>query len=337
MSSIREVAKLAGVSPATVSRVMNGTANVDSEKKQRVLNAISETGFIPNEVARSLFRKSAKLIGLIIPSIQNPYFTQLASAIGEAAQEKGYRVFLCDVGMEGESIQDTLQMLASKNADGVVLAAHAPQLEQTLSGLSIPVVAIDCLQSAEHVRASIYCDYYAGGRMAMEHLLESGCKNIVCIKSDQEIFSARMRYEGYRDVCRERGIPEQTVDCDYDFRAGLAMTEHLLQKYPHVDGILACNDIVAISTYKVLHKRQISVPEQVQLIGFDDIRLTSLVSPELSTIHQPIREMAYRAVDILTGKDSSHRPEPIVLPVYLVKRETTEKKSGYEKTGDSER
>ncbi len=211
MSSIREVAKLAGVSPATVSRVMNGTAKVDPEKQKKVWKAIEETGFVPNEVARSLFRKSAKLIGLIIPSLQNPYFTQLAAAIQETARQKGYRVFLCDVGIEGESISETLQMLESKNADGVVLAVYTPDTENCLSSLSIPVVAIDCLSSTAHVRASLYCDYYRGGRMAMEHLIETGCKNIVCIKSDQRIFSARMRYEGYRDVCAEHGIPEQTA------------------------------------------------------------------------------------------------------------------------------
>ena len=102
MSSIREVAKLAGVSPATVSRVMNGTANVDPEKREKVLRAIEQTGFVPNEVARSLFRKSAKLIGLIIPTLQNPYFTHLAGGIDEAAGQLGYRVFLCQVGQDTE-------------------------------------------------------------------------------------------------------------------------------------------------------------------------------------------------------------------------------------------
>ncbi len=325
MSSIREVAQIAGVSPATVSRVMNGTAKVDPVKREKVLKAIEKTGFVPNEVARSLFRKSAKLIGLIIPSIQNPYFTQLASTIEEAAKEKGYRVFLCDVGIDGESIADTLQMLESKNADGVVLAAYTPDTEAYLPKLNIPVVAIDCRNSTEHVRASLYCDYYRGGRMAMEHLIETGCKNVVCIKGDQNLFSARMRYEGYRDVCTEHHIREQTVDCDYDFIAGLAMTEKLLKQFPEVDGILACNDIVAISTYKFLRKKHICVPEQVQLVGFDDIHLTRLVSPELTTIHQPITEMANRAVELLTDENREHPDMPEVFPVSLIKRETTGK------------
>ena len=222
MSSIREVAKLAGVSPATVSRVMNGTARVDPEKREKVLRAIEQTGFVPNEVARSLFRRSAKLIGLIIPNLQNPYFTQLAAGIDEAAGKRGYRVFLCEVGQDTEKVRSTLQMLTSMNVDGVVLTVMNPGIGEALSRCSVPVVAVDCMESPESVAATIYCDYYAGGRLAAEHLIERGCRKIVCIRGDQEIFSARMRYQGYRDVCREHGIEEHTLHCDYDFRAGLS-------------------------------------------------------------------------------------------------------------------
>ena len=121
-SNIREVARIAGVSPATVSRVINGTANVAADKRERVLDAISRTDFVPNEVARMLFRKSSRLIGLIIPSIRNPFFTELASAIDKAASEKGYRVFLCNVGDDLEKEKATIQMLISTNADGIIIA-----------------------------------------------------------------------------------------------------------------------------------------------------------------------------------------------------------------------
>lgn len=325
MKSIREVAKLAGVSPATVSRVMNGTAKVDPEKKARVLKVIEETGFVPNEVARSLYRKSARLIGLVIPSLQNPYFTQMAGSITEAAERSGYRVFLCNVGSDSEKILNAVQMLTSMNVDGVVLAVSSPEVERELHSIQLPVVAVDCMEDAEAVCASLYSDYYAGGRMSMEHLLACGCKNIVCIKSDQHSFSARMRYEGYRDVCAELGIAEQTVDCDYDFVSGLRMTEQLLNQYPKVDGILACNDMVAVSTFKILHQKQIRVPEDIQLVGFDDIHLTRLVTPELTTIHQPIREMAEQAVQILLDEDRKEPHKTMVYPVSLVIRETTGK------------
>ena len=163
--------------------------------------------------------------------------------------------------------------------------------------------------------------------MAAEHLLACGCRNIVCIKGPQQFFSARKRYEGYRDVCREHGLPEQTVDCDYDFAAGMAMTEELLARYPQADGILSCNDMVAISTYKALHKKSISVPDQIQLIGFDDIDPATLISPELSTIRQPLREMAEKATALILQPNADETiGTEFILPVTLRIRETTKGK-----------
>jgi len=327
MSGIREVAMLAGVSPATVSRVMNGTAKVAPEKRARVLAAIEQTGFVPNELARSLYKKSARTIGLIIPSIRNPFFTQLASMMDELANLDGYRLFVCNVGEDLEKERAAIQMLVSMNADGVIFASGNEGIQEHLETCPIPVVALDTKVSLEDVESCIYCDYYQGGRLAMEHLLECGCEHVVCIKGPQRLFSAKRRYEGYRDVCRERGIKEQTVDCDYDFDAGLAMTEELLAQFPEVDGILACNDIVAISTYKILHKKSISVPDQIQLVGFDDIDLSSLMSPELTTVRQPIRAMAEKAMELIV-----HRSEEVkkgtefVFPVSLITRETTKRR-----------
>ena len=324
MISIREVARLAGVSASTVSRVINGTAKVEPEKKARVLRVIEETGFVPNEVARTLFRKSAKTIGLIVPSIRNPYFTELASHIDAYALQSGFRPFLCNTGYDPEKEKAAVQMLVSMNADAIIVTSCSEHLQETLNNCPIPVVALDAALYGTDVEACIYCDYYEGGRMSTEYLIEKGCQNIVCIKGPQHRYSARARYQGYLDVCRERNLPEQTVDCDYDFDRGIAMTEELLRKYPDVDGIIACNDIVAISTYKVLYKKNMSVPEQVQLIGFDDISFASLLSPELTTICQPIKEMAEKAVELvvnnaLTGMTGGK----FIFPVALAARQTT--------------
>ena len=328
MINIREVAKLAGVSPATVSRVINGTAKVSAEKRARVLEAISATDFVPNEVARSLYRKSAKLIGLIIPSITNPYFTQVASIIESIASHNGYRVFLCDAGDDVEKEQAAIQTLVSMNADGIIIASTNEAIAPYLDMCQIPVVAIDSMFATSKVEAYVCCDYYQGGRMAMEHLIDCGCKRVVCIKGPQRIFSAKARYEGYRDVCRERGIEERTVICDYDFHAGLSMTEELLRLYPDVDGIIACNDVVALSTYKILHRKSISVPEQVQLIGFDDIAWSSLFTPALTTVSQPIEQMAERAMELIIDHSSTEeKGVEIVYPVQLTVRETTRKGS----------
>lgn len=331
MASIRDVAKLANVSPATVSRVMNGTANVDPEKRDRVLQAIEATGFIPNEAARTLFRKSAQAIGLIVPSIRNPYFTQLAAHVDALATANGYRPFLCNTGYDPEKEKAAIQMLVSMSADAIIIASCSEQVRETINNCPIPVVALDAMLYGADVEACIYCDYFWGGRLAAEHLLDCGCKHIVCIKGPQYRYSARSRYEGYREVCRERGIPERTIECDYDFNMGLAMTEELLRRFPEVDGIIACNDIVAISTYKVLHKRNISVPEQIQLVGFDDISFSTLISPELTTVNQPIQEMVEKAVELIVNNEiNGMTGGKFVFPVTLIPRQTTKKKETIE-------
>ena len=285
MASIREVAKLAQVSPATVSRVMNGTAKVDEQKKRRVLEAIEETGFVPNEVARSLFKKSAKLIGLILPSIENPFFAQLAGAIERKADKHGYRLVLCNTGSNVEKERAAMQMLMSMNADGIILTTSNDEIREYTAKCNIPVIVTDRSFSGSDALKYVHCNHYQGGRMAAEHLISCGCKNIVCIKGPQEISSAKDRYQGYKDICQEKGIKEQTMECAYDFNEGMRVTEKLLEEYKDVDGIIACNDMVAISAYKVLIRNNIQVPKQVKLIGFDDIALSKLMTPALN--HKP--------------------------------------------------
>lgn len=321
MTSIRDVARLAGVSPATVSRVINGTANVDGEKKKRVLKVIEETGFVPNEVARSLFKKSAKLIGLIVPSIDNSFFTQMASAIEKEADAHGHRLLLCNTGHNPDKEKAMVQMLMSMNADGIIITTSNEEIVTLIESSHIPIVITDRRPKQGKNCSYIHCNHYDGGRMAMQHLLECGCKNIVCVKGPQDISSAQERYGGYRDVCKEQGIEEQTMECGYEFQDGLKMIEELLNKFPHTDGIVACNDMVAVSIYKVLHSKGIKVPEQIQIIGFDDIAISSLMTPAISTIAQPITEMGIKAARLIV--DSNRDNEEYIFPAKLIKRETT--------------
>lgn len=324
MISIREVAKLAGTSPATVSRVLNGTAKVSQEKEERILRVIKETGYIPNEAARVLFKKTSKTIGLVIPSIRNPYFTELASHVDASAEKYGYRPILFCTNYDPEKEKAAIQSLISTSADAIIVASCTESIKETLANCPVLVVALDATFVDANVKACIYCDYYEGGRLAAEHLINCGCKNIVCIKGPQNRYSANARYQGYADVCKERDIPEQTIECDYDFIRGLAMTEELLNKYPGVDGIIACNDIVAISTYKVLRKRGIIVPDNIQLVGFDDISIATLLSPELTTISQPIETMVETAINLIADQEWDERSSVnIIYPVSLIQRQTT--------------
>lgn len=327
MASIREVAKIAGVSPSTVSRVMNNTAKVDEEKKRRVLAAIEKTGFQPNELARALFKKSSKIIGVIVPTIENPFFSEMAKAIEEEAYQNGFRILLCNSNGDVEKEKMNIQMLSQINADGLILMTHSDKTGPIIKECSLPVVIVDRMLTGEGGIAHIESDHYTGGILATEHLIECGCENIVCIRGPQELSSGKKRYQAYKDVCKKHGIKEQIVDCRYSYTAGLKVAEEILEKYPKVDGIIANNDMVAISAYKVLQSKGYKVPEDIQLIGFDNIRFSRLITPEISTITQPIKEMGRLAVQIIIDHiNGITYKKNHILEVSLVERQTTLRK-----------
>jgi len=326
MISIREVAKRAGVSPATVSRVINGTANVDPIKKEIVLSVIEETGFKPNELARALFKKSSKIIGVIVPNIENAFFSELARAIEEEAYQNNYRILLCNSQNNTEKELLNIQTLSQLKADGIIIMTNSEDLASKIGSCNIPFVILDRKIEGLDEIAFIEADHYKGGRMAMEHLIRCGCKNIVCMRGPQKFSSGQLRFQGYRDVCREHGLQEQWLDCDYDYEEGLRVAKLLLAEYPDVDGILACNDMVAIATYKVLLNKGLRVPEDVQLMGFDNIRFSRLFAPEFSTIIQPIREMGTMATQVIVRHENGEQIEKEnVFDVSLVERQTTKK------------
>ncbi len=326
MSSIREVAKLAGVSPATVSRVMNGTAKVDEEKKQRVEQVIRETGFKPNEVARSLYKKSAHIIGVIVPNIENPFFNEMAKAIEEEAYRKGYRLTLCSSNNNIEKEKNNIDLLGRMNADGIILLTNEEEIYEKIRDSKIPVVVLDREISNHNEVACIQANNYEGGRMTIEYLLQCGCKHIVNMRGPQVVSSGRGRFRGYLDVCKERGLEPMYVECSYDYEDGVEQTEKILELFPQVDGIIAANDMVAISAYKVLNKHGLRVPEDIQLIGFDNIKISQLMTPELTTIEQPIAEMGARATEILIDYIEGRKVKSEhVFQVALIERETTKR------------
>ena len=309
MASIREVAKIAGVSPATVSRVMNGTANVDEEKKQRVLEAIQETGFKPNELARALFKKSSKIIGMIVPNIENPFFSEIAKAVEEEAFQNGYKMLLCNSANNPKKERMNIQMLVQMQADGIVIMTNSDRTGKKIAECGLPVVVMDRKLSEGREIAFIESDHYKGGKLAMK------------------FSSGQQRYQGYEDVCRKYGRKAVWIDCDYDYDAGLAAAEELIRRYPDTDGILASNDMAAMAVYKVLHQNGRRVPEDVQLVGFDNIEFSRRMTPELTTISQPIEEMGKLAVQMIIhhGEEISYQKENI-FDVELIRRQTTKKK-----------
>lgn len=327
MASIREVAKLAGVSPSTVSRVINGTANVQEEKKQRVLTAIETTGFKPNELARALYKKSSRIIGVIIPNIENPFFNEIVKAIEEEAYNNEYRILLCNSDNNIEKEILNIQMLYRMNADGIILMTNSDKAGNEIKKYDIPVVVVDRKVTGGNEIAFIESDHYKGGKIATEHLVNCGCKKIVCIRGNMKFTSGQRRYQGYQNICKEYGIEEQYVDCKYNYEAGLKAVKIVLEKYSDVDGIIACNDMVAIAVYKVLTKQGYKIPKDIQIIGFDNIKFSSLVTPEITTVAQQIAEMGKLAARIIVnyGSGLPFQKENI-FDVSLMERQTTKRK-----------
>lgn len=324
MISIRDVAKLAGVSPATVSRVMNDTANVNEEKKQRVLQVIEETGFKPNEAARSLYKKSARIISLIVPNIDNPFFNEMVKAIEDEVYKHDYRLTLCNSNNDIEKELHNIELLTRMNADGIILLTSREELVQKIDKFNLPVVMLDRELSSIPDVTCIESDHFKGGQLSMEHLLECGCKNIVNMRGPQKLSSGRKRFEGYLSACQKHQIIPQFIDCKYHYEDGLKQAEELLQKYPDVDGIIAANDMVALSVYKVLTKHGKKVPEDVQLIGFDNIRFSQIMTPALTTIEQPIKEIGRQAVlSIIDCIENRPTKQHYTFDVKLIPRQTT--------------
>ena len=327
MASIREVAKRAGVSPATVSRVINGTARVDEEKRERVEKAIEETGFRPNELARALYRKSSKIIGVIVPDNENPFFSELAKAIEKEAYEQEYRILLCNSDDQKEKELANLQMLAQLQADGVILMTNTGEKSQSYEAVSMPIVFVDRRLDEMGQTSVIEADHYAGGKLAAEHLIACGCRKITCIRGPQELSSGKKRYEGYREVCRQYSMKERFVDSTYKYEDGAKAAEEVLRRYPDTDGIIACNDMTAVSVYKVLQKRGYRVPDDIQIIGFDGVKFGRFLTPELTTVAQPIKEMGKCAVQMILGTVKElPRDREMKFPMMLIKGETTKNK-----------
>lgn len=321
---IKDIARMAGVSSATVSRVINGTAKVDGEKAKRVEEAIRETGFKPNEIARSLYRKSSRLIGYIIPSILNIFLSEIGRAVEDEAFHSGYKMLLCNSDDSPEKEAAYIKMLTGMNADGLIIAASNENLDDEIRDCPIPIVVLD-KNAGTRYTASVQSDNYTGGRIAAEHLLHCGCRKLVLMRGPQQYTSSQQRFLGYVDVCNEYGIQPLFVNSRYSYDEGIRSSAELLERYPETDGIIASSDMVAFALYKVLSVHGRRIPDDVMIVGYDNVWLSRLMIPALTTVAQPIEDIGRLAVRLIIEQTERHTivKKENILPVSLKIRETT--------------
>lgn len=324
MPTLKDVAKEAGLTVTTVSRVLNNRGYISDDARSRVDAAMKKLNYHPNEVARSLQNKSSNTIGLIVPHIKHPYFAEMISNIENAAFKKGYKILLCSSHARSERAKEYVDICTSNRVAGIILCSGSVPVE-IFEGLAVPIVTME--RYLDQGTASIECDNKKGGELAARKLIESGCKKLLFIGSTKDMkLPADLRGVGFREVCDECAVDYVEVDPERSLYSDMSyqdFIEKALTQYPDTDGLFASSDVIAAQALQVCRKLGINVPEQLKLVGFDDVNIATLTSPQLTTIHQPVKEMAESAISILIDALAGNKvPQKTVLQVSLVERET---------------
>lgn len=323
---IGDVAERAGVSKTTVSRVMNNRGYISEETKAAVFGAMRELNYFPNDVARSLFNKKTNLIGLIVPTINNPFFSELAFHMESICSAKGYKVLLCNSLGSEDNERRYIEMLMRNQVDGVIVSSHNRGISD-YSQNKLAVVAVDRYLSP--TVPVVGSDNYAGGKLATELLLRRGCTDIIHINGPIELETpANLRRQAYEDVMKDSGMAAKVYENhkSFDQKAYIELFDQIFQENPGLDGVFASDDLIAATFLQYAKRRGIRVPKDIKVIGYDGSDNVQAFLPELSTIRQPIEEIAQESIRILLEKidgEADHEAEELYLPVTLLERETT--------------
>lgn len=329
MPTMREVAQQAGVSDATVSHVINNTRFVMPETRDRVLAAMSSLNYRPNALARSLRQGKTNTIGLILPDSANPFFAEISRSIEDEAFRLGYSVILCNTERDLKREHFYVDVLSKKQVDGMIFIAAGDQVDSLnfLLGEGIPVVLIDRDLPSREVDA-VLSDNQKGGYLATRHLIDLGHTRIACIAGPSNITPSSERIIGYHMALEESDLPydEELVLCgDYHPESGMQITKEFLAQDPRPTAIFALNDLMALGALRAAAESGCSVPEDLAIVGFDDIELACYTNPPLTTISQPKEETGIQAVNLLAGRisDKTLPPRRIVLQPQLIIRGST--------------
>ncbi|WP_213021349.1 LacI family DNA-binding transcriptional regulator [Siminovitchia terrae] len=329
--TIYDVAEAANVSIATVSKVINNTGNISDKTRKRVKQAMKDLEYHPNILASALMGKQTKTIGLLIPDLANPFFSELARRIEDRGHELGYNLVICNTDYDGDKEDKYLQLLNQKMVDGFVLASGFEDLEKVeeLIKREIPVVIVARDFPMFSVNA-VAIDDFMGGYIAANHLMELGHKNIGVIARD--LWSNRERLRGFNHALDEHGLKlnknfEYIMDIhDIDhIYEGREMTKKYLLEDDRPTAIFACNDLLAAGAIQEAKELGFKIPENLSVIGFDNTSIATVIDPPLTTIAQPIESMGREVMDLMVSIISGEKKEKsrVTLLPSLVKRKTT--------------
>ena len=326
-STIADVAQRSGVSTATVSRVLSGAAPARDATRERVLAAARELEYRPSAIARALKRSETRTIGLLITDIGNPFFPQVVRAVEDEAHRRGYAVVLCNAADDPERELAYLDVLLERRVDGLIVASarttrrHADRL----ASVPMPVVLVNA-EGPAGGRPRITVAHRRGARLAAEHLLALGHRRLAHITAPASgAGAARLRKAGVTDALRAAGLDPTTLalaEGDEHVEGGARATELLLAVRPAVTGIVCYNDLTAVGALRAVRSAGRRVPQDVSLVGFDDIELAAWTDPPLTTVRQPTDVLGRWAVERLT-EPAAMEAERVVLQPTLVVRGST--------------
>ncbi|MBN1145746.1 MAG: LacI family DNA-binding transcriptional regulator [Anaerolineales bacterium] len=342
--TIKDVAAAAGVSHQTVSRVMNDRPDVARETRQRVWQVIEDLDYQPSAIARSLSRQHSFTLGVVTAGLKYIGPSRTLNGITVQAEELGYALLLKELpGFHTVDIKPILNFLVSRHVDGIIWAvpeigANRERLQQQLNGLSIPVILLT--MSAREGMFIVAVDNYLGGRMATEHLLEQGYRHIGHITGPLDWWEARQRKAGWHDALQEAGIPaieHNWTSGDWSSASGQKAMLQMLENYPQMDALFIANDQMALGALQIICKHGIKVPDDLAMVGFDNLPESEYFSPPLTTVRQNLRQLGntavrelVRIIDVDRLGEQAIEPKVITLHPELIVRESSIRRKSHD-------
>lgn len=330
MASIKDVALKANVSTTTVSHVVNSTRFVSDKVRHAVELAIRELNYVPNAVARSLKSNSTKTIGMLIPNCSNPYFAEIVRSVEDHCFGAGYALILCNTDDDPHRQAAYLQVISEKRIDGAIIISTGDDedLLRLLEGLPIPTVLLD--REIKEVNCDLVeTAHRQGAMMATDHLIELGHHQIACLAGPANLNSSAQRVEGWRAALAKSGLTDEAShllwQSDFTSRGGFTTMQTILRLPQVPTAVFVCNDLMCIGALSAAHQAGVRVPQDISLIGFDDIELAGFASPPLTTIAQPKHRIGIAAVDMVLERIQGGRVEArqVILQPELMVRNST--------------
>jgi len=340
-ATIFDVAAKAGVSPATVSLVLNGKPGVSPETRQRVLQAAEELNYRPNASARSLVLEKTNMLGVILPDIGSPFYSEVVQGVEQEATAQGYYLVLCTTCGKSSREEGYLHLFWEHRVDGLLLVTPRNEsLIQEIRKHGFPLVVLDRDISLQDDVVEVIVDNFHGAIQAVEHLIHCGYRNIGFINGLPEIQASQERFRGYQTALRKHGLcfcPELVVEGDFTERGGYIAMKKLLSVASNLDAVFVANDWMALGALRAIREQGLRVPDDIGLVGFDDVPLAAQTDPPLTTVRQPMREMGALGVQLLIQliKGKKVTPTKFTLPTELVLRGSTRQIVGEKQRDES--